>query len=167
MPLPRSPIRRLKEFIRDALLSDPDVMAYLEGRVDKVSTAWYSDVGEGHLPLCIITAIKEDLDRLDNDYQERSELTVVVEFHGFVNDAIHFDDFSFHVRQKISTMQTRASLGKAFEGLQVTKIAYNRTALGTKNVQQVSFEVKTFYDIELEYMTASDFMESNLPEVRS
>lgn len=147
-----SPASKIKDLIKESLGADQGVRDYLRAGEKSgagILTDFYSDLGEQDLPCCVITTIDEDLSRLSQDEMERSEIQIIVEFHGYQRKSVNLDDFSFHVRKLLSTMPVREKLGTAFQGLRIEKIAYDRQADGTKPVQQVAFKVKTFYDIEL------------------
>lgn len=144
-----SPTTQIKDLIKEGLQADSVVQHYLDNKGAGIMTDMYSDLGEQDLPCCVISAIDEDLTRLSQDEMERSEIQIIVEFHGFQRKSVNFDDFAFHVRRLLSTLPVREKLGSAFEGLRIEKIVYDRRADGIKPVQQVGYKLKTFYDIDL------------------
>ena len=144
-----SPIGKLKDLIKSELLADEKMQQYLSDKGAGILVDLYSELGEQDLPCCVITAAGEDIERLSQDEMERSAVDLYVEFHGYQRQSVNFDDFAFHVRRLISTIPVREKLGPSFEGLQIEKIAYDRSSIGAKPVQQLSFKIKTYYDIDL------------------
>jgi hypothetical protein len=144
-----SPIGKLKDLIKSELLADETMQRYLTDKGAGVLVDLYSELGEQDVPCCVITAVQEDIERLSQDEMERSAVDLVIEFYAYQRQSLNFDDFAFHVRRLISTIPVREKLGSAFEGLQIERIAYDRSAIGSKPIQQMAFKIKTYYDIDL------------------
>ena len=153
-----SPVSVLKNALKDELFKDSFVAEFVKGDKKRIQKARFSDIGEEDIPLITISAGKEEISELSYNCQERSHITVFIEIFGYPEEPLNIDDFVYHVRSLLRTMNLKALTNSLFTGINFKEIVYIRDKAGTKRLQHVVLHVITAYDDEIMLsLDAEDF----------